>query len=79
MSSAADFYTDFLAFEACKLFGEVSEREMENALTNRIAEGLRELGPGAPIDNDLVDLLFLATSSLNWRRASSSSTSTSPL
>ena len=33
-------------FEFLGLSGEVAERDLENALTNRITETLRELGPG---------------------------------
>ena len=56
-------------FEFLGLSGEVAERELENALTSRITETLRELGPGFSfvgrqvhfdVDGDdfYVDLLF---------------------
>ena len=56
-------------FEFLGLSGEVAERDLENALTSRITETLRELGPGfafvgrqVPFDVDgddfYVDLLF---------------------
>ena len=56
-------------FEFLGLSGEVAERELENALTSRITETLRELGPGFAfvgrqvhfdVDGDdfYVDLLF---------------------
>jgi predicted nuclease of restriction endonuclease-like (RecB) superfamily len=56
-------------FEFLNLTGEVAERDLENALTNRITETLRELGPGFSfvgrqvhfdVDGDdfYVDLLF---------------------
>ena len=56
-------------FEFLGLSGEVAERDLENALTGRITETLRELGPGFSfvgrqvhfdVDGDdfYVDLLF---------------------
>ncbi|GLU61683.1 hypothetical protein Pure05_41940 [Paenarthrobacter ureafaciens] len=56
-------------FEFLGLSGEVAERDLENALTSRITETLRELGPGFSfvgrqvhfdVDGDdyFVDLLF---------------------
>ncbi|WP_258006584.1 DUF1016 domain-containing protein [Arthrobacter sp. AFG20] len=37
---------DSYNFEFLGLSGEVAERDLENALTSRITETLRELGPG---------------------------------
>ena len=54
-------------FEFLGLSGEVAERDLENALTGRITETLRELGPGFAfvgrqvhfdVDDFYLDLLF---------------------
>lgn len=60
---------DPYSFEFLGLSGEVAERDLENALTSRITETLRELGPGfsfvgrqVPFDVEgddfYVDMLF---------------------
>lgn len=64
-------------FEFLGLSGEIAERDLENALTNRITETLRELGPGfsfvgrqVPFDVDgdefYVDLLFFHIEQLRY-------------
>lgn len=64
-------------FEFLGLSGEVAERDLENALTNRITETLRELGPGFSfvgrqvhfdVDGDdyYVDLLFFHIEQLRY-------------
>lgn len=64
-------------FEFLGLSGEVAERDLENALTSRITETLRELGPGfsfvgrqVPFDVDgdefYVDLLFFHIEQLRY-------------
>lgn len=64
-------------FEFLGLTGEVAERDLENALTSRITETLRELGPGfsfvgrqVPFDVDgddyYVDLLFFHIEQLRF-------------
>lgn len=64
-------------FEFLGLSGEIAERDLENALTSRITETLRELGPGfsfvgrqVPFDVDgdefYVDLLFFHIEQLRY-------------
>lgn len=64
-------------FEFLDLSGEVAERDLENALTSRITQTLRELGPGfsfvgrqVPFDVDgddyFVDLLFFHIEQLRY-------------
>lgn len=64
-------------FEFLGLSGEVAERDLENALTNRITETLRELGPGFAfvgrqvhfeVDGDdfYIDLLFFHLEQLRY-------------
>lgn len=64
-------------FEFLGLSGEVAERDLENALTNRITETLQELGPGFSfvgrqvhfdVDGDdyFVDLLFFHIEQLRY-------------
>lgn len=64
-------------FEFLGLSGEVAERDLENALTNRITETLQELGPGFSfvgrqvhfdVDGDdyYVDLLFFHIEQLRY-------------
>ena len=64
-------------FEFLGLSGEVAERDLENALTNRITETLRELGPGFAfvgrqvhfeVDGDdfYIDLLFFHMEQLRY-------------
>ena len=64
-------------FEFLGLSGEIAERELENALTNRITETLQELGPGFSfvgrqvhfdVDGDdyYVDLLFFHIEQLRY-------------
>ncbi|WP_051479178.1 PDDEXK nuclease domain-containing protein [Arthrobacter sp. H5] len=62
-------YEDPYAFEFLGLSGEVAERDLEQALTERIVDTLRELGPGFAFvsrqvhfdvggDDFYIDLLF---------------------
>jgi predicted nuclease of restriction endonuclease-like (RecB) superfamily len=64
-------------FEFVGLSGEVAERDLENALTSRITETLRELGPGFALvgrqvhfdvdgDDFHVDLLFFHIEQLRY-------------
>ena len=64
-------------FEFLGLSGEIAERDLENALTNRITETLRELGPGFAfvgrqvhfeVDGDdfYIDLLFFHLEQLRY-------------